>query len=73
MLSFVGLDTGMSPCGYPDWARSAAWAALRNIIGGVGLVTLLRLLQVPHRVRGDRAAPAADVTARARSRGRLHV
>jgi len=23
---------------------------------------LLRLLQVPHRVRGDRAAPAADVT-----------
>jgi formate-nitrite transporter family protein len=54
LMSFAGLHTGVSPYGYLDWARSAGWAALGNIAGGVGLVTLLRLLQVPHRVRGER-------------------
>jgi formate/nitrite transporter FocA (FNT family) len=69
MLSFAGLHTGVSPYGYLDWARSAAWAALGNVIGGVGLVTVLRLLQVPDRVRGARAAPAPHVAAAARGRG----
>jgi formate-nitrite transporter family protein len=32
--------------GYADWAGAAAWAALANILGGLGLVTLLRLVQV---------------------------
>lgn len=59
LLAFAGLHTGVSPYGYLDWARSAAWAALGNTVGGVGLVTLLRLLQVPHRVRDERAASAA--------------
>src|SRR5436305_10700138 len=35
-----------APFGYADWAGMAAWAALGNMIGGIGLVTVLRLLQV---------------------------
>jgi len=35
-----------APFGYADWAGVAAWAALGNMIGGIGLVTVLRLVQV---------------------------
>ena len=35
-----------APFGYADWAGMAAWAALGNIVGGIGLVTILRLVQV---------------------------
>ncbi len=42
---FVALHTG-APFGYADWAGMAAWAALSNVVGGVVLVTLLRLIQV---------------------------
>ena len=35
-----------APFGYADWAGMAAWAALGNTIGGIGLVTILRLVQV---------------------------
>ena len=35
-----------APFGYADWAGMAAWAALGNTVGGIGLVTVLRLLQV---------------------------
>jgi formate/nitrite transporter FocA (FNT family) len=34
------------PFGYLDWAGAASWAALANIVGGLGLVTVLRLVQV---------------------------
>jgi formate/nitrite transporter FocA (FNT family) len=55
LLIFAGLHSGLSRYGYLDWARSMSWAALGNIVGGVGLVTLLRMLQVPHRVQRVRA------------------
>lgn len=42
---FVALHTGMAPFGYDDWARVAAIALLANVVGGVVLVTGLRLLQ----------------------------
>ncbi len=42
---FAALHMG-APFGYLDWARVAAWATLSNIIGGVLLVTLLRIIQV---------------------------
>ena len=42
---FVGLNTGMAPYGYDDWARVAGIALVTNVLGGVGLVTGLRLLQ----------------------------
>jgi formate/nitrite transporter FocA (FNT family) len=42
---FAALHAG-APFGYVDWMRVLGWAALGNIVGGVGLVTILRLLQV---------------------------
>jgi formate/nitrite transporter FocA (FNT family) len=61
LLMFAALHTGHAPFGYLDWAKTAGWAALGNVIGGVGLVTLLRLLQVPHKVRHERDNPALGV------------
>jgi formate/nitrite transporter FocA (FNT family) len=61
LLMFAALHTGHAPSGYLDWAATAAWAALGNILGGVGLVTLLRLLQVPHKVRQERQNPPLGV------------
>lgn len=54
LLMFAALHTGHAPFGYLDWVESAGWAALGNIIGGVGLVTILRLLQIPGHVREAR-------------------
>ncbi|MGH3886704.1 MAG: hypothetical protein ACRDSZ_09060 [Pseudonocardiaceae bacterium] len=45
-----------APFGYADWLGLFALAALGNLIGGLGLVTLLRLLQVPHKVLAQRHA-----------------
>ena len=42
---FGALQAGAS-FGYGDWAGAAAWAALANLVGGLGLVTILRLVQV---------------------------
>jgi formate/nitrite transporter FocA (FNT family) len=61
LLMFAALHTGRAPFGYADWAGAASWAALGNIVGGVGLVTLLRVLQVPHKVEEERANPAPGV------------
>jgi formate/nitrite transporter FocA (FNT family) len=58
LLMFAALHTGHAPFGYLDRLATAVWAALGNIIGGVGLVTSLRLLQVPHRVEQERRSPA---------------
>lgn len=41
---FAGLVAG-APYGYADWLGVFAWAALGNIVGGIGLVTVLRLVQ----------------------------
>jgi formate/nitrite transporter FocA (FNT family) len=49
---------GGAPFGYLDWLTVAAWAALGNIVGGVGFVTLLRLAQVgPEKIRKERQRP----------------
>ena len=61
LLMFSALHTGHAPFGYLQWAQTAGWAALGNVIGGVGLVTLLRLLQIPHKVAEERANPAEGV------------
>ena len=60
LLMFSSLHSG-APFGYLEWARTAGFAALGNIIGGVGLVTLLRILQVPHKVIEERNNPAMGV------------
>lgn len=61
LLMFSSLHTGHAPFGYLQWAETAGWAALGNLAGGIGLVTVLRLLQVPHKVAGERANPAPGV------------
>ena len=61
LLMFSALHTGRAPFGYADWAATAGLAALGNLLGGLLLVTLLRLFQVPHQVRRERDRPALGV------------
>ena len=42
---FAALHAGAG-FSYLDWLQVASWGALGNIVGGVGFVTLLRLIQV---------------------------
>jgi formate/nitrite transporter FocA (FNT family) len=63
LIIFAGLHTHSTSYGYLDWAGTAGWAALGNMVGGVALVTLLRLLQVSHKVKEHADNPAADVEA----------
>jgi formate/nitrite transporter FocA (FNT family) len=55
MLTFAALFTHHAPFGYVDWLKLFAMGALGNFVGGMLLVTLLRLLQVPHKLRQERA------------------
>ncbi|MHB1536310.1 MAG: formate/nitrite transporter family protein, partial [Acidimicrobiales bacterium] len=68
LLMFAALHAGRAPFGYLAWAETAGWAALGNIAGGIGLVTLLRLLQAPHKIAHERANPAPGVAVRDRRR-----
>ncbi len=61
LLIFCGLHTGLSPYGYLAWAQTAGWAILGNLAGGVALITVLRLLQVPRQVQRHREQPAAHL------------
>lgn len=61
LMMFAALHTGHAPFGYLDWAASASFAALGNIVGGVGLVTILRLLQVPERLKRERDNPNPEL------------
>lgn len=70
LLIFSGLHTGHSPYGYLQWAETASFAALGNMVGGIALVTLLRMLQVPHKVREHvrNPAPCVDEPRQAKKR-----
>ena len=60
---FAGLHAG-APFGYADWLGALAWAALGNAIGGILLVTALRLLQVgPTKLQREREAGHAEAGA----------
>ena len=61
LLMFSALHTGHAPFGYVEWAQTAGWAAFGNLIGGVGLVTVLRLVQVSHKLKEEREKPAMGV------------
>jgi formate/nitrite transporter FocA (FNT family) len=54
IVMFTGLLGGQAGYTWADWARALAWAGLGNLVGGIGLVTSLRLLQAPHRVAEER-------------------
>ncbi len=60
LLIFSALHAG-APFGYADWAQTAGLAAAGNLVGGLVLVTLLRLFQIPHVVGEERANPALGV------------
>jgi formate/nitrite transporter FocA (FNT family) len=51
---FAGLMTGRAPYGWVDWLDALGWSALGNLVGGIGLVTSVRLLRVTHRVEAER-------------------
>jgi formate/nitrite transporter FocA (FNT family) len=53
LVCFAALQAG-APFGYADWLGVLGLAVLGNMIGGLGLVTLLRLLQVPNKVIAER-------------------
>ncbi|HEV2071722.1 MAG TPA: formate/nitrite transporter family protein [Acidimicrobiales bacterium] len=54
---FAALHAG-APFGYADWLGMLGWAALGNMIGGLTLVTVFRLVQVGRTaVREERARP----------------
>jgi formate/nitrite transporter FocA (FNT family) len=61
LLMFAALHTGRAPFGYLEWAQTAGLAAVGNIVGGVLLVTLLRVFQSPHTVQRERENPAFGV------------
>jgi formate/nitrite transporter FocA (FNT family) len=54
ILMFTALTTGQAPFGYFDWLTALGWAIAGNLVGGVGLVTFLRLARVPHRLAEER-------------------
>lgn len=54
ILIFAGLLTGDAGYGWADWPGALAWAAFGNLVGGLVLVTGLRLLRISHRVQESR-------------------
>lgn len=57
IFMFAGLLTGHAAYDYADWVGALGWSAFGNLVGGLVLVTAVRLLRVPHRVREERAQP----------------
>ena len=53
LLVFAALQVG-APFGYGDWLQMLALSVAGNMVGGLGLVTVLRLLQVPHKLAAER-------------------
>ncbi|MDO3399281.1 formate/nitrite transporter family protein [Mycolicibacterium neoaurum] len=60
LLIFGALATGRAPFGYLDWLGWFGYVVVGNIIGGLGLVTLLRLLRSKDRIKQERAEAEAD-------------
>lgn len=54
LLIFAALHTGRAPFGYADWAGWFGWTVLGNVVGGIGLVTLLRLVRSRQMLAGHR-------------------
>jgi formate/nitrite transporter FocA (FNT family) len=50
IMMFAGLLGGQAQYSWADWALALAWSSLGNILGGIGLVTSIRLLRISHRI-----------------------
>ncbi len=56
---FAAIHTGHAPFGYAEWARVAGIATVTNMVGGLLLVTVLRLVQVGGReIEDEKRQPA---------------
>lgn len=66
--AFAALHAG-ADFTYLDWLIAASWATLGNLIGGVGLVTLLRLVQVGKRKIEEEQVETAERDDEAPSEG----
>jgi formate/nitrite transporter FocA (FNT family) len=55
LLIFGALITGGAPFGYLDWLAWFAYVAPANVVGGLVLVTLLRLIRSKDRLKDERA------------------
>ncbi|HTY32342.1 formate/nitrite transporter family protein [Mycobacterium sp.] len=60
LLIFGALVSGRAPFGYLDWLGWFTYTAVGNVVGGLGLVTLLRLLRSKDRLQEERAAVDAS-------------
>jgi formate/nitrite transporter FocA (FNT family) len=60
LLIFGALATGRAPFGYLDWLGWFGYTVLGNIVGGLFLVTLLRLLRSKDRLEEERRNAEAD-------------
>jgi formate/nitrite transporter FocA (FNT family) len=54
LIMFAALHTGHAPFGYLDWLRFLGWTVAGNLVGGVGLTTLLRLIRSRRQLAGRR-------------------
>ncbi len=54
ILMFAGLLTGKADYGYLDWLGALGWSTFGNLVGGLVLVTGVRLLRISHRVAESR-------------------
>ncbi|WP_244948828.1 formate/nitrite transporter family protein [Micromonospora endolithica] len=55
IMMFAALTAGRAPFGYLDWLGALGWSVLGNIVGGVGLVTALRLARVSGELADERS------------------
>jgi formate-nitrite transporter family protein len=54
LLIFGALHTGQADFGYLDWMYFFSYTTVGNVVGGLGLVTLLRLVRSKERVADER-------------------
>ncbi|WP_199255154.1 formate/nitrite transporter family protein [Mycolicibacterium mengxianglii] len=60
LLIFGALITGDAPFGYLDWLGWFGYTVVGNIVGGLALVTLLRLLRSKDRLQEERSDAEAE-------------
>lgn len=60
LIIFGALHTGTAPFGYLDWLRWFSYTVVGNVLGGLLLVTLLRVIRSKDRLRLEREAAHAD-------------
>lgn len=58
LLAFLALDTGHAPFGYVAWLKWLGWIVMANMVGGLALTTVLRLVRSRERLLDHRAAVA---------------